>query len=215
MTIIPKDAKFDSDLLRWDGHEHPKNMRYAPEHKAEVHQQIVSDASRQVRAEGLAGAAVAAIMRNSGLTHGGFYKHFQNKEELLTKSVAEAFRDFGEKLASVAQDSAPEPWKAVVREYLSVKHCKHVESGCPLSALAPEMARANPKMRDQIVGAILQYKNRMVPFMSGRRTADKERNFLVIVSAMVGAMEIARILPDSAAQEKVLSSTREFLLSSF
>lgn len=190
-------------------------MRYAPEHKAEVHQQIVSDASRQVRAEGLAGAGVAAVMRRAGLTHGGFYKHFRSKEELLTESVAEAFRDFAEKLASVAQDSGAEPWRAIVQEYLSVKHCKHVERGCPLAALASEMARANPKMRGQIVGEILQYKNRMVPFMPGRRTADKERNFLVIFSAMVGAMEIARILPDSTAQEKVLASTREFLLSSF
>ena len=52
-------------------------MRYRPEHKAEVHQKIVKDASRRVRAEGLNGAAVAAVMRDTGLTHGGFYKHFE------------------------------------------------------------------------------------------------------------------------------------------
>jgi len=193
-----------------------RGMRYAPEHKAEVHQQIVKDAARQVRAEGLTGAGVAALMRRNGLTHGGFYKHFESKEELLTESVAEAFRDFAEKLASVAENSGSDaPWKAIVKEYLSVKNCKQVEEGCPLSSLAPEMARANPKMIGHIVGSIFQYKNRMVPFMPGRRTTDKERNFFVIFSAMIGAMEIARILPDSTAQEKVLSSTREFLLSSF
>jgi TetR/AcrR family transcriptional regulator, transcriptional repressor for nem operon len=193
-----------------------RNMRYAPEHKAEVHQQIVKDAARQVRAEGLTGAGVATIMRSTGLTHGGFYKHFESKDELLTESVAEAFRDFAEKLASVAKDSGSEaPWRAIIKEYLSVKHCKHVEQGCPLSALAPEMARANPKMKGQIVSEILQYKSRMVPFMPGRRAAEKERNFFVMFSAMIGAMEIARILPDSVAQEKVLSSTREFLLATF
>jgi TetR/AcrR family transcriptional repressor of nem operon len=77
------------------------------------------------------------------------------------------------------------------------------------------MARVNPKMKGQIVGDILQYKSRMVPFMPGRRTIEKERNFFVIFSTMIGAMEIARILPDSTAQEKVLSSTREFLLDTF
>jgi TetR/AcrR family transcriptional repressor of nem operon len=70
-------------------------------------------------------------------------------------------------------------------------------------------------MRGQIVSEILQYKSRMVPFMPGRRAAKKECNFFVIFSAMIGAMEIARILPDSVAQEKVLSSTREFLLATF
>src|ERR1700761_7782503 len=73
-----------------------RDMRYAPEHKAEVHQHIVEDAARQVRAEGLTGAGVATIMRRTGLTHGGFYKHFESKEKLLTESVAEAFRDFAE-----------------------------------------------------------------------------------------------------------------------
>ena len=68
-------------------------MRYRPEHKAEVHQKIVKDASRRVRAEGLTGAAVAAVMRDTGLTHGGFYKHFGSKDELLIESLREAFRD--------------------------------------------------------------------------------------------------------------------------
>ena len=61
-------------------------MRYRPEHKAEIRQKIVNDASRRVRAEGLTGAAVAAVMRDAGLTHGGFYKHFESKDELLLES---------------------------------------------------------------------------------------------------------------------------------
>src|SRR5271170_3702632 len=80
-------------------------MRYRPEHKAEVHQKIVKDASRRVRAEGLNGAAVAAVMRDTGLTHGGFYKHFESKDELLLESLKEAFRDIGDTLAQVAAQS--------------------------------------------------------------------------------------------------------------
>ena len=66
-------------------------MRYQPGHKAEIHQKIVKDASQRVRAEGLNGAAVAAVMRDTGLTHGGFYKHFESKDELLIESLKESF----------------------------------------------------------------------------------------------------------------------------
>ena len=56
-------------------------MRYAPKHKAEIHSKIVQDAARRVRAEGIAGASVSSVMRDAGLTHGGFYKHFKNKDD--------------------------------------------------------------------------------------------------------------------------------------
>ena len=84
-------------------------MRYRPEHKAEVRQKIVQDASRRVRAEGLDGAAVAAVMRDAGLTHGGFYKHFESKDELLLESLQEAFRDLGDKLVHAAERSNASP----------------------------------------------------------------------------------------------------------
>ncbi|MGO8817042.1 MAG: TetR/AcrR family transcriptional regulator [Terriglobia bacterium] len=191
-------------------------MRYRPGHRAEVHQRIVKDASLRVRAEGLSGAAVAAVMRDTGLTHGGFYKHFGSKDELLLESLREAFREIADNLARVAEQSPPEvAWKAIVTSYLSLQYCDHAERGCPLTALGPEMARAGRGMRGQIFAELVKYKDRMLPFMPGRRTRDKERAFFVIFSTMVGAVEIARMLPARAAQEKVLSSTREFLLSSF
>jgi TetR/AcrR family transcriptional repressor of nem operon len=191
-------------------------MRYPPEHKAEVHQKIVKDASRRVRAEGLSGAAVAAVMRDTGLTHGGFYKHFGSKDELVMESLREAFREIGDKLVRAAEQSRSEAaWKAIVKSYLSLEYCEHVERGCPLPALAPEMARVDQAMRSQVFAELVNYRDRMLPFMPGRRTADKERAFFVIFSMMIGAVEIARMMPDRAAQEKVLASTREFLLRSF
>ncbi|HVU47904.1 MAG TPA: TetR/AcrR family transcriptional regulator [Terracidiphilus sp.] len=191
-------------------------MRYPPEHKAKVHQKIVKDASRRVRAEGLNGAAVAAVMRDTGLTHGGFYKHFGNKDALLIESLHEAFRDIGETLVDAAKQShAEEPWKAIVKVYLSPEYCDHVERGCPLTALSPELARVKKNMKGQIFSELVNYKDRMVPFMPGKRTADKERAFFVIFSTMVGAVEIARMLPERAAQESVLENARDFLLHSF
>jgi TetR/AcrR family transcriptional repressor of nem operon len=191
-------------------------MRYRPEHKAEVHQKIVKDASRRVRTEGLNGAAVAAVMRDTGLTHGGFYKHFGNKDELLLESLREAFREITDNLVRAAKQSHSEAaWKAIVKAYLSLDYCDHPGRGCPLATLAPELARVDKRMRGPIFAELVNYKDRMVPFMPGQRTADKERAFFSIFSTMIGATEIARMLPEPAMREKVLASARDFLLRSF
>src|SRR5579863_3788354 len=191
-------------------------MRYRPEHKVEVHRKILKDASRRVRAEGIAGAAVSSIMRNAGLTNGGFYKHFRSRDDLLRKSLSEAFREMADRLAQIAEKSKPgTAWKAIVKAYLSPEHCDHPEFGCPLAALAPELARADHPMKASIRGDMDKYKSRMLPLMPGRRPADKERAFSAIFSTMIGAVAIARILPDHAERARVLASARDFLLHSF
>jgi TetR/AcrR family transcriptional repressor of nem operon len=191
-------------------------MRYRPEHKVETHQKIVKDASRRIRAEGITGTAVSAVMRDAGLTHGGFYKHFGSKDELLMESLSEAFQEIADRLAHVGEQSQPKTaWKAIVKTYLSLEYCDHVEYGCPLTALAPELARVDKTMKLQIFEELKKYKSRMLPFMPGQRTADKERAFFFIFSTMVGATEIARMLPEPAMRKKVLASARDLLLRSF
>jgi TetR/AcrR family transcriptional regulator, transcriptional repressor for nem operon len=191
-------------------------VRYGPEHKLEIHRKIVKDASRRVRAEGLNGAAVSAVMKDAGLTHGGFYKHFGSKDDLLLESLREGFREIEDTLAHAAEESPlGEAWKEIVKTYLSLELCEHAERGCPLAALSPDLARADKRIKPQIVAELVNYKTRMLPFMPGQRTADKERAFFVIFSTMIGAVEIARILPDRAMREKVLAGTRDFLLRSF
>jgi TetR/AcrR family transcriptional regulator, transcriptional repressor for nem operon len=199
-----------------DDSQHPITMRYGPQHKAEIHQKIVRDASRRVRAEGLNGAAVSAVMKDAGLTHGGFYKHFGSKDDLLLESLREGFREIEDRLVEAAQQSPPgQAWRAIVRTYLSRELCDHPERGCPMAALSPELARADKRMRPRIVAELVNYKSRMLPFMPGRRIAHRERAFFVIFSTMIGAIAIARLLPDPAMREKVLAGARDFLLSSF
>jgi TetR/AcrR family transcriptional repressor of nem operon len=191
-------------------------MRYRPEHKLETHRKIVKDASRRVRGEGLTGAAVTAVMQDAGLTHGGFYKHFDSKDELLVESLREAFGEIIETLACVAEKApADEAWKTIVKTYLSLEYCDRVETGCPMAALAPELARVDKKMKPRVLAELVNYKDRMTPFMPGRRTTDREKAFFVIFSTMIGAIQIARLLPDPKMREKVLGGTREFLLGSF
>ena len=175
----------------------------------------MKDASRRVRAEGITGAAVSAVMRDAGLTHGGFYKHFESKDDLLTESLAEAFQEIAERLAHAADQSPPgTAWRAIVNEYLSPQHCDHAEHGCPLAALAPELARADKTMKARIAGELIKHKTRILPWMTGRRATDKERAFFAIFSTTIGAIAIARILPDQAARAGVLATARDFLLHS-
>jgi len=191
-------------------------MRYKPEHKAETRKRIVEDAARRFRDEGVTGAGVAKVMRDTGLTHGGFYKHFGSKNDLLVESIGKAFREMGDRLVRVAKQAPPgAAWKAVVTEYLGLDHCNHRENGCPLAALAPELARSEPEIKNRIVGEMVSYKDQLVQWMPGRRAVDRERTFFVIFSAMIGAVEIARMIPDPIARQRVLTQTRDFLLNSF
>jgi len=175
----------------------------------------VKDASRRVRAEGMTGAAVSDVMRDAGLTHGGFYKHFGSKDDLLLESLCDGFAEIADTLARAVEQAPPsEAWKIIVKTYLRPEMCDHPESGCPLPVLAPDLARAHPGMKASIIAELVKYKNRMVPFMPGRRSADKERAFFAIFSTMIGAIALARILP-VAVQAMVLANARDFLLRSF
>jgi TetR/AcrR family transcriptional regulator, transcriptional repressor for nem operon len=191
-------------------------MRYYPEHKAQIRRRIVQDASRRFRAEGLNGGGVASVMRDIGLTHGGFYKHFRNKDDLLGESIGEAFREMGAQLVQVAEKAPPgEAWKAIVSWYLSPAHCDHPEAGCPLAALAPELTRSDPEVKKRIRVDMVNYKDRVLQFMPGRSAADRERAFFVIFPAMLGAIAFARMMPGAAVKKRVLANTRDFLLHSF
>jgi TetR/AcrR family transcriptional repressor of nem operon len=191
-------------------------MRYEPEHKTRTRDRIVRNAARKVRAEGLGGPGVASVMKASGLTVGGFYKHFRSKDELLADAVAQGFSEFSEKVYSSLQNVPPEDrWKEVVRWYLSTEHCNHPATGCPVVTLAPEIARAKLGVRKRIAGQMKELANGWAEFMPGVTARERERNFLVIFSAMAGAVAMARLFTEPADRQRVLASTRDYLLRSF
>ena len=191
-------------------------MRYEPEHKKQTRDRIVRIAARKLRAEGLSGPGVASVMKASGLTVGGFYKHFRSKEELLADAVGLAFSEFYEKADSSLRSLPREDrWKEIVRLYLSAEHCDHPGTGCPVAALAPEIARAKLSLRKKIASRIEGLTGQWVALMPGATAAEREQNFHVILSAMSGAVTIARLLTDPAARQKVLASVQDHLLRSF
>src|SRR5438045_3091423 len=124
-------------------------MRYEPQHKSQTRDRIVRNAARKLRAEGLSGPGVASVMKASGLTVGGFYKHFGSKDELFADAIAQAFLEFDDKVYSALQNVPHEDrWKEFVRWYLSPAHCDHPETGCPVATLAPEIARSKLNVRN-------------------------------------------------------------------
>ena len=190
-------------------------MRYEPEHKTQTRDRIVRNAARKLRAEGLSGPGVASVMKASGLTVGGFYKHFRSKDELLADAIAQAFSDSETVNASLQNVPREDRWREIVRLYLSPEHCDHPDTGCPVAALAPEIARAKFSVRKRISSLMKARADRWVEFMPGVNAREREQNFFVIFSAMAGAVAVARLLAEPADREKVLAGMRDHLLRSF
>jgi TetR/AcrR family transcriptional regulator, transcriptional repressor for nem operon len=191
-------------------------MRYEPDHKSRTHRRIVKNAARRLRVDGLQGPGVATLMKASGLTVGGFYKHFRRKDDLLAEAIEEGFTEHGEKFLATLQNVPPaERWKAIVRHYLSAEHCEHPEAGCPIATLAPEIARAAPAVRKRVANLMEARRERVLQFMPGETPAERERSFNIIFPAMAGAISVARILPFPQEREKILNALRDHLLKSF
>ena len=191
-------------------------MRYEPEHKTRTRDRIVRNAARKLRAEGLSGPGVQSVMKASGLTVGGFYKHFRSKDELLADAIAQGFSEFSDTVySSLRKVPREDRWKEVVRWYLSPEHCDHPDTGCPVVTLAPEIARAKLSVRKRMAGLMKGLTDRWAEFMPGVTTRERERNFFVIFSAMAGAVAVARLFPEPADRQRVLDSARDHLFASF
>lgn len=191
-------------------------MRYDAEHKSTVHRKIVKGAARQLRKSGLNGPAVTTLMKTSGLTHGGFYKHFSSRDDLVIEAVEESFRELTKELVESAKTSGSQSaWKSMVKTYLSLERCDRPEIGCPIASLAPDIARATPAIKRRGSAAILKFRSDLIPYMPGRTADERASNFLMIMTSMVGAIAIARTMPDLKVRQVILDTVRDRLLASF
>jgi TetR/AcrR family transcriptional regulator, transcriptional repressor for nem operon len=191
-------------------------MRYQAGHKERTHRRIVESAARQFRTEGMNGPGVAKLMKASGLTHGGFYKHFTSKDQLFAEAIAESVREVGAMVTGWAKQAPRgECWKEIVKRYLSMEHCEHPGMGCPVAALAPDIARARAGTRRKIRDSMEAYKKWLLQFMPGGSSEEKQKNLALIFTAMVGALTVARTVSDREEREKLLALVRNHLLTSF
>jgi TetR/AcrR family transcriptional regulator, transcriptional repressor for nem operon len=191
-------------------------MRYPIEQKAETHERIIDAAARSFREQGSEGQGVARLMKDVGLTHGGFYRHFESKEDLYVDAIARGFQETADRMVAAAA-TAPrgEQLRAIIERYLSLEHLEDPGGGCVLSTLAAEVARQRPAVRARINAAMKSYRERLLPFLSGNDDAEKRRQFIVLFPAMAGVLMTARAMADPAARKEILSVARHFYISTF
>lgn len=191
-------------------------MRYPVEQKAETHEKIIAAAARSFREHGSEGEGVARLMKDVGLTHGGFYRHFESKEDLYVDAIAKGFQQAADgMIAAAANAPRGEQLRTIIERYLSMGHLEDAGGGCVLSTLAAEIARQRPAIRARINSAMKSYRERLLPFLPGKDNAEKRRQFMVLFPSMAGVLMTARAMNDPAARKEMLSAARRFYIGAF
>jgi TetR/AcrR family transcriptional regulator, transcriptional repressor for nem operon len=123
-------------------------MGSSQKEKAANHERIVAIAAARIRQDGIDGVSVAEIMREAGLTHGGFYRHFESRDELIAEAVARALWDGSVEGRMAPASLGSRALRVIIYAYLSQGHRDSPATGCAIAALAEDMSRANPAIRD-------------------------------------------------------------------
>lgn len=172
------------------------------------HDRILEVAARAIRRSGYDGTGVADIMKEAGLTHGGFYAHFASRDALLAEAGSRACADSAA-LASRVVASAPpgQALQAIMQAYLSPEHISAIETGCPVSALASEMPRQSPEVRH----AATQHIKEMIDLIArqlpdwGKQQAHEQS--MAMLCALIGTTILARAVDDPALSEALRNAT--------
>lgn len=177
------------------------------------HERIVAVAARAIRRGGFQGVGVADIMKEAGLTHGGFYAHFRSRDALLTEALERAGQDTAARVRQgVAQRQArgATPLRALVEAYLSDRHLADIETGCAVAALASEMPRQADDVR---VAAAQRVRDMLASVRSALPEDAPAQSAAAVASQMVGALQLARALGDNAEGRALLTAARQMLLA--
>jgi len=183
--------------------------------KAISHERIVDVASRAVRRQGFHGVNVTEVMREAGLTHGGFYAHFASRDALLSEAVRKAGADISQVMRDQVQRlgaAGASPFRAVVETYLSMDHVRDRDNGCPVALLSGEMPRQVPEVAEPSRRLVHNLHRLVAQVMPAGTPADAA---WMVTSALSGAVQLARALGEDAAARAVLADTRSNLLARY
>jgi len=184
----------------------PANTR-----KEETHERIVEAAARAIRRHGYAGLGVADVMKDAGLTHGGFYAHFESRDALLVEALERAGRESADSVArSTALRAAKgiSPFRALVDAYLADRHLVSMDSGCPVAALGSDM----PRQSDLVREASAQRVRRLIDRVNASLPETHRAAASVVTGTLVGSLQIARALGNTAEGRAMLAGARQALL---
>ncbi len=178
-------------------------MRMSREETAKTRHRIVDAASAEFRKQGIAATGLAELMAAAGMTHGGFYRHFKSKDELVAETIAVTAERLKRRLAAAASKGGI---KSVVETYLSITHRNHPEQGCPLAALGSELANADEGTRHAATCGL----NGLIDIIAGLTGEKKPKiareRALAAVATIVGAMTLARVVDDPQLSKAILHS---------
>jgi TetR/AcrR family transcriptional regulator, transcriptional repressor for nem operon len=191
-------------------------VRYPAKQKDETRAKIISAASRLFRERGAEASGIGSVMKELGLTKGGFYRHFKSRDHLYIEAIDRAFSDMGDTMVAVAE-AAPkgQQLKAVIERYLSMQHLNSPGTGCILSTLGSDIARHPSAVRQQINRSMQAYRERLLPYMPGMTTEEKSSAFSLLYPGMVGALIAARTQASKQDQERLLARAREFFIRTY
>jgi TetR/AcrR family transcriptional regulator, transcriptional repressor for nem operon len=190
-------------------------MQTKPSRREATHARIVDVAARALRRDGYAGVGVADVMRQAGLTHGGFYAHFASRDAMLAEAMAHAGAQSAEAIGqriSSGQARGHSTLRALVDAYLSEAHLRGVEGGCVVAALGSEMHRQTPEL---LAPALERVHNLIHRVQSALPEGGTREQAMVIASTLVGTLQLARTLGANAQGRAMLAAARSALLAQY
>jgi AcrR family transcriptional regulator len=178
--------------------------RLGSSRKEATHDRIVDTAARAIRRSGYGGTGVAEIMKEAGLTHGGFYAHFESREGMLAEAADRAGADGMAVLSRVAAEAPPpKALEAMLRAYLSKAHVEGAETGCAIAALGSEMPRQAPKVRRAATRRIKEMIDLVARQLPGWGRPEAHERALVTTATALGALILARAVDDPKLSDAV------------
>jgi TetR/AcrR family transcriptional repressor of nem operon len=189
-------------------------MKKSKAETAKTRQRIVEVASEAIRTKGIEATGVAEIMAAAGLTHGGFYRHFASKDELVTEAIALSRKDYFAETLSAA-DQGPEALLKHFQKYVTPNYRDDVGTGCPLAANGSEIVRSDARTRHNATEALRLWFDKTAPYMRSPDDAGKADMAISLVTNMIGALTMARMVDDPELSEHILAATRKRLANAF
>ena len=179
-------------------------MRKSRSETAKTRERIVTAAAAEFRQHGIAATGLADLMKAAGLTHGGFYRHFASKDQLVAEACSAAIATMTERVAFSARERGRKGLEAAVADYLSTEHRDNPRDGCPLAALGSEMARADPQTRAAATAGFLKLVDALAGGFDEGTPDEATRRATVAALTMIGALTISRVVTDQALSNAIL-----------
>jgi TetR/AcrR family transcriptional repressor of nem operon len=181
-------------------------MKVSREQAGLNRERILEAAAHLFRERGFDGIGVADLMKEAGLTHGGFYGHFSSKEELIREASARALTNTFALLSEQAERAAGDPLAAVANSYLSSRHRDDPGTGCLLAALGPDVSRQGRAVRRTVTEYVRSAVDLLTTLVPGKSKAARRQKAISTYATLVGTMVMARAVDDRALSQEILDA---------